>query len=47
MTKQKAAQLYGIDVKDVLSVIFFNPADALKTTINRPIVSGGLGDTDI
>lgn len=47
MSKAKAAELYGIDVADVQSVIFFDPADALKITINRPIVSGGHGDSDI
>jgi len=47
MTIEKAAELYGTDVDDVVSVIFFDPADALKITINRPVVSGGLGDSDI
>lgn len=47
MTKKKAAELYGIDVGQVQSVIFFEPADALKITLNRPVVSGGHGDGDI
>jgi len=47
MTKKKAAELYGIDVNEVQSVIFFEPADALKITLNRPVVSGGHGDGDI
>jgi len=47
MTEKKAAELYGINKDEVLSVIFFDPADALKITLNRPIVSGGYGDTDI
>lgn len=47
ITKEKAAELYGIAPEEVQSVIFFEPADALKITLNRPIVSGGHGDTDI
>jgi len=47
MTREKAAQIYGINVDQVQSVIFFDPAYALKITINRPIVSGGHGDSDI
>jgi len=47
MTKEKAARLYGIDVGEIQSLIFFDPADALKITFNRPVVSGGHGDSDI
>lgn len=47
MTKEKAAQIYGITVGDIQSIIFFDPACALKITINRPIVSGGHRDGDI
>ncbi len=47
MTKEKAAEIYGIDVGEVQSVIFFEPAYALKITFHRPVVSGGHGDGDI
>ena len=47
MTKQRAADIYGIEVDDIQSVTFFDPADAVKITFTRPIVSGGPGDTDI
>ncbi len=41
------ARLYGVDEKDVSSVIWFDPADAVKATLRRPIPSGAPGDTDI
>lgn len=40
-------ELYGIDEKRVLSVIYFDPAMAVKVTILRPVVSGALGESDI
>jgi hypothetical protein len=47
MTKEKVAELYEIDVREIQSIIFFEPADALKITFNRSVVSGGYGDCDI
>lgn len=47
MTKETAARLYGIPKEEIESVIFFDPAHALKITLRRPVVSGGHGDTDI
>jgi Domain of unknown function (DUF4387) len=39
--------LYKIAPKDVISIVYFKPANAVKMTIRRPIVSGAVGDTDI
>lgn len=39
--------LFGIDEKQVLSVIYFEPAMAVKITILRPVVSGALDESDI
>lgn len=39
--------LYGIPVSDVLHLVYFDPAKAVKITIRRPIASGALGETDV
>jgi len=41
------AQLYSISEEKMINVIPFHPAKAIKVTIERPIVSGALGDTDV
>lgn len=41
------AELYQIDKKDIICIINFDPAKAIKTTIKRPICSGDLGETDV
>ena len=47
MTPAVFANLYGIDVASVKSVIAFPPAKAVKITIIRPMSSGALGERDI
>lgn len=47
MTPETFAKLYGIPVDDVIHVIYFDPAKAVKITIKRPIPSGTLGETDV
>jgi len=47
MTKAVFARLYGIDEKDVSSVIAFAPSKAVKITIVRPMSSGALGEKDV
>ena len=39
--------LYAVDIDDVKDIVEFTPANAVKATIRRSVVSGGLGDTDI
>jgi hypothetical protein len=41
------AHLYGITVDQVLNVVYFAEACAIKATIVRPIVSGDVGETDV
>ena len=41
------AGLYGISESSVMEVINFDPAKAIKITIERPICSGNLGETDV
>ena len=41
------APLYGIPKSDIISLVYFDPAKAVKVTIVRPISSGALGETDV
>lgn len=47
LTRELFAGLYGIDVDQVLNLIFFEEACAVKATIARLVVSGDIGDTDV
>ena len=41
------SKIYGIMEKDVLNIINFDPAAAIKVTLKRPITSGDIGETDV
>ena len=49
--KVKAAKafcrLYNIPESDIIKLVYFDPAKAVKVTIVRPIPSGALGETDV
>ncbi|MBQ9967231.1 MAG: DUF4387 domain-containing protein [Oscillospiraceae bacterium] len=45
--KEVIAKLYHIEETDVLSIVEFPPAMAVKATIVRPIASGALGERDV
>lgn len=47
INKQTIAQLYRIPVEDVLSIVYFPNAKAIKATIVRPLPSGALGERDV
>ena len=47
LTKAGVAELYGLDPKDVLDIIEFDPAYAIKITLQRPGGSGAIGETDV
>ena len=47
LTAQTIARLYGIQEHDVLAVIYFDPANAIKVTLRRPVASGSPGETDV
>ncbi len=47
VTKRKIAALYRRPVGDILKIVYFEPAHALKITLRRPIPSGDAGETDI
>ena len=40
-------RLYRIPSEDVLGIIAYPPAKAIKVTIRRPICSGDIGETDV
>lgn len=40
-------ELYHIKAEDIINIIHFDPAKAIKITIVRPIPSGSLGETDV
>jgi Domain of unknown function (DUF4387) len=40
-------RLYGVREEDVLRVVHFGPANAIKVTLRRLIVSGSIGETDV
>jgi hypothetical protein len=41
------ARLYNVPESDVLGIVAFEPANAIKATIRRPLVSGAIGETDV
>ena len=41
------AQLYQIPETDVISIVYFPNAKAIKATIVRPLPSGALGERDV
>lgn len=41
------ASLYKIDVSQVINIIEFAPANAIKATIIRPMASGDIRETDV
>lgn len=46
-TPESFAELYSLTPEEILSVVDFPPAKAIKITIVRPIPSGSLGETDV
>lgn len=46
-TPELFAQLYKVSVDQVLGVIEYPPARAIKATIIRPRSAGSLGETDV
>ncbi len=41
------SKLYRINKEDIICIVNFDPAKAIKVTIKRPICSGDLGETDV
>lgn len=47
INKKVIAQLYQIPEEDVISIVYFPNAKAIKATIVRPLASGALGERDV
>lgn len=47
INKKMIAQLYQIPETDVISIVYFPNAKAIKATIVRPLPSGALGERDV
>lgn len=47
INKKTIAKLYGIKEEDVIGIVEFSPANAIKATLVRPYPSGALGETDV
>ena len=47
INEKEFALLYNIPESDIISLVYFDPAKAVKVTIVRPISSGALGETDV
>ena len=47
INKKVIAELYQIPEEDVISIVYFPNAKAIKATIVRPMPSGALGERDV
>lgn len=47
INKKVIAELYQIPEDDVISIVYFPNAKAIKATIVRPMPSGALGERDV
>lgn len=47
INKELISRLYQIPEEDINSIINFDPAKAIKITINRPFAAGGIGESDV
>ncbi len=47
ITPELIASLYKIKVEEVINIIEFSPANAIKATIIRPMASGDIRETDV
>lgn len=47
INKASIAKLYGLPESDVLSIVYFPNARAIKATLVRPMPSGAMGERDV
>ncbi len=47
INKCSIAKLYGLPEEDVLSIVYFPNARAIKATLVRPMPSGAMGERDV
>jgi len=46
-TPERLAEVYGVDLKEIRRIVWFEPANAVKVVMPRRIVSGAPGDSDV
>lgn len=46
-SKSWFANVYGVNLEEVVSVIYFDPVYAIKANIKRRVPSGSPGDSDV
>lgn len=47
INEELICKLYKITPDEIINIVEFEPANAIKITIKRPICSGDLGETDV
>ncbi len=47
INQKSIAKLYGLPEEDVLSIVYFPNARAIKATLVRPMPSGAMGERDV
>jgi len=47
INRERIAELYRVSPETISHPAFFDPALGIKITMNRPIASGGIGDSDV
>ena len=47
ISRERIAEIYQLKAEEVLSIVIFPKARAIKATIVRPMASGALGERDV
>jgi len=47
INEELICKLYSVSPDEIISIVAFDPAKAIKATIKRPLCSGDLGETDV
>lgn len=47
INENMVCDLFGVEKSDIINIIAFKPAKAIKITIKRPLCSGDIGETDV
>ena len=47
ISSELICNLYSVAPEDIIGIVDFDPANAIKATIKRPLCSGDLGETDV
>ena len=47
LSKEFIAELYKLPVEDIIALVYFDAANAVKATIPRPRAQGSIGETDM